>query len=255
MRRKWLNIKIVGQTCWPTEDRKVQFCGQELLLMPETDITHSSVHVDISKCSKEEAYTLTNRLLSVLAFSCESPAHIDYGHSTMIINEPIKIRKLGLGTRYPLFKDDLFMRSEEPSKENSIALSFYREALLSNSYSHRFLCFYKILNLWYSDKSDGVGGSPSRPLIKHIMSYVESNTSDDIAKCVHEIGGSAALPDFIYKDCRCSIAHANSPDKTLDSDSHQRMIFYAEHIVHVIARKLMLEKGISQSLWRDSEPA
>ncbi|HWR03980.1 MAG TPA: methylamine utilization protein MauJ, partial [Humidesulfovibrio sp.] len=242
------------QTCWPTEKRLVHFCGHDLLLMPETDTTHSSVHIDVSKISRGDAYTLTNRLLSVLAFSCESPARIDYGHTTMLINEPIAIRKVGRGVRYPLFKDDLLIRSAEPNQENEVALSFYREALLSDSYSHRFLCFYKIINLWHSDRLSGEKGNINRPLIKCILRRIEGDQRDDIKKCVRELGGFVALPDLFYKDCRCAIAHANEVGSTLDSDFHQRKLFYAVHIFHAVARDLMIEKGISQCLWRDSGP-
>jgi len=144
-------------------------------------------------------------------------------------------------TQYP------FYRELETDRKKVLALALYREARTVNSIPYAFLGYYKILNIWLSEKyKDG-----KRELQEYIKTAIPTFQDPLTVKCISDLRMAVSdIPEYLFKSCRCAVAHANVTATAADPDDWTDIKRFAVglEIIRHVAEKLMEEKGISRSI-------
>lgn len=245
-RDDWLNLRVVGCATWPREETTVVFCGCEILLKPATRETEQSAHVNLAKCHKDDAYTALYRFLSVLSWCDGVPMEVPDGVGFSGSSVPMPISRQRDSTGSCAFTPYPFYRELETDKEKLLALALYREARTVNSIPYAFLGYYKILNIWLSDKyKDG-----KRELLEYIKAAIPTFTDSITVRCVSELRNDVSdIPEYLYKSCRNAVAHANvKPTADPDDWIDVKRFAVGLEVIRGVAEKLMVDKGISRSI-------
>lgn len=206
----WINLGVDGGGCWPKKETTIKFGGHELLLKPATRETEQSVHINLSKgISWVDAMTLVSRFLSILSWCDGGNKGMDiidglgWSGNPIPVAIPIRTRFIGSSIDFPFYRDI------EKDPKACLALAIYREGLVTDSVPLSFLSFFKIINIFYNDKTivrkkqkprnDLIEGL--RSLLPHIKYDLAQKRMDELKKTV------ADIPEYLYKR-RCAIAHA-----------------------------------------------
>ncbi|MDD4980134.1 MAG: hypothetical protein PHC54_02520 [Candidatus Omnitrophica bacterium] len=248
----WLNLGITGGCCWPTEDKKILFGGHEFLLKPATRETEQSIHINISKekMSRIDAMTLVNRFLSIISWCDGGNGGMDIIYDIGVSNVapiaiPMRRRMLGSSIDFPFYRDI------EKNHKASLALALYREGLVTDSVPLSFLSFFKIINIFYNDKTTRVNKQkPQNELIASLGSLLQHIKCDLATKRIDELKKSVNdIPKYLYER-RCAIAHA-FVDPTIDPDNvaESRDLSQDTWIIRAIADYLIEKKlNVSKSI-------
>lgn len=236
----WLNIGVEGSAMWPTEETTVSFGGRELLLRPATKETEQSIHINLVRMSDVEALTLANRFLSVLSWCDGQPLRNLYGWSggPVPVSVPKKVRSIGSSIAFPFYRDI------EQDPKALLALALYREGCSVESTPFEFLSYFKILNIFWKDKFETVGGARVNPIIEGIrgeLSNIEDSQAVGRINMLRSMGEDPAK--YLYESGRCAIAHANC-DPIVDPDNVAQLHRLSEDmwIIRSIAERLIEEK-------------
>lgn len=248
----WFNVGIDGQGCWPREEATIKFGGHELLLKPATRNTEQSVHINLvkEKLSSEDAMTLVNRLLSVISW-CDGGSKgmdiLDGGVSGTAIPVEISIRNRMIGSSFvfPFYKE------MEKNPKALLALALYREGLVSDSVPLRFLSFFKVLNIFYNDKTiRKKKQKPHNQLIEGLKGLIPHVKCDMAKQRLQELSKQVSdIPVYLYKR-RCAIAHSFTnptvdPDNVTESRDLSKDLWIVSSMVdYLIENKL----GVSRSI-------
>ncbi|MDP3052658.1 MAG: hypothetical protein Q8N22_01725 [bacterium] len=249
----WLNVGIDGQGCWPREESTIKFGGYELLLKPATRKTEQSVHINLvkEKISSEDAMTLINRLLSVLSWCDGGSKGMDiidglgWSGNPIPVEIPIRNRMIGSSIAFSFYKE------MDKNPKTRLALALYREGLVSDSVPVSFLSFFKIINIFYNDKTIRIKKQKPynqlveglRSLIPHAKCDLAKQRLQELSKVVNDI------PKYLYKR-RCAIAHsftdpAIDPDNVMESRDLSKDLWIVSSIAdYLIENKL----GVSRSI-------
>jgi len=206
----WLNLGINGGGCWPKIETKITFGGHELLLKPATGVTEQSAHVNLNKkISWVDAMTLVSRFLSILSWCDGGNKGMDImdgigvAGSAVPVAIPIRTRMIGSSIAFPFYRDI------EKDPKACLALALYREGLVADSIALSFLSFFKVINIFYNDKTTRIKKQKSqnelieglRSLLPHVKDNPAKQRLLELQKKVDDI------PKYLYKR-RCAIAHA-----------------------------------------------
>jgi len=244
----WLNVGVKGSATWPREETSIEFDGRTLLLKPATRDTEQSIHIDLEEISDVEALTLINRYLSVLSWCSDAPMESLYGgYGTAVpVSAPREPRAIGSSIGFQ------FYRNPETNEKVQLALALYREGLTVNSLPCAFLSYFKILNMFWLDKTVTVNGKRENPIVDGIREVLPA-LADDLA--LDRLATLRARePDvarYLYESGRCAIAHAYS-DPIVDPDDISDLHRLSEdiHIVKAIAEHLIeTQLGVSRSIF------
>jgi hypothetical protein len=239
----FLNIGVDNQVAWPHTETVVEFEGHHLILMPRTAKEIASVHIDLSRSriSDEEAITLINRFLSLLAWCDDNFAVQQDGWSGNSVPAPIPKQNLAITTTY----NWLFDRKLPATSRARRALAIYREgrnAEQNHLVSFAVLSYYKIVELKYRGKSE------ARTWFRDNFGELERDPkwADDVPKFL-EACGTEKPSDYLYRACRVAVAHANKPYSTDPDDIHElRRLHVAARVLRALARQFISrELGVS----------
>ncbi len=195
--KQWLNVGVRGSACWPEQETKIRFGGHELVLRPATKDTEQSVHIAGQKLSEDDAGTLINRFLSILAWCDDQGIETldGWSGSPVPVSIPRQSRLLGSSI------DFLFNRDIEDDPKARLALALYREGRTINSIPFAFLSYFKILNIFWNDSK----------IIEGLRDVLPMITDGEARKCIDNL--SKQQPDvanYLYGSGRCAVAHAFS---------------------------------------------
>jgi hypothetical protein len=249
----WLNIGIRGGCCWPRQEEKITFDGHELILKPATRDKEQSVHINLKKekLSWIDAMTLVNRFLSILSW-CDGgnkgmDIMYDIGVSNVaLIAIPFRAgRIIGSSIGFPFYRD------MEKDPKARLALALYREALNTDSVPLSFLSFFKIINIFYNDKTiTPKKQKPRNELIEGLRSLLPYIKDDLAQQRIDELKKTVSdIPKYLHKR-RCAVAHAFvSPTIDPDNVTESRDLSQDTWIIRDIADYLIEKKlGVSRSI-------
>lgn len=249
----WLNLGISGGGCWPRQEEKIPFDSHELLLKPATKETEQSVHINLIKerISDIDAMTLVSRFLSILSWCDGGNKGMDImdgvggSGSAVPVAIPIRTRIIGSSVAFP------FYRNIEKDPKACLALALYREGLVTDSVPLSFLSFFKIINIFYNDKTVRTKKQESRnELIEGLRSLFSHIKCDLAKKRIDELKKSIVdVPEYLYKR-RCAIAHAfTAPAIDPDNVTVSRDLSQDIWIIRAVADYLIeKELGVSRSI-------
>jgi hypothetical protein len=223
---KWSHVGVKGSADWPDKETKIQFGGHELILRPATKDTEQSIHIALQEISDTDALNLINHFLSILTWCTDQGMENLYGWSgnPIPVSVPRQSRPVGSSIAF------LFYRNAENDPKTRLALALYREGRTINSIPFEFLSYFKILNIFWNDKTITEG-------LRNILSKI-SNTEarkriDELRKEHNDVAA------YLYKSGRCAIAHAYStpivdPDDIAD--------------LHRLSKDLIIIKSVAEYL-------
>ncbi len=216
-------------------------------MKPATRETDQSVHINLRGISDVEALTLINRFLSVLSWCDDQAMENRYGWSgnPIPVAVPKESRAVGSSIAFP------FHRNLEPDQKARLALAIFREGRTVNSIPFAFLSYFKILNIFWNDRSVIVNGERKNPIIEGIRATLPK-LKDDLA--LSRLSALAStepdVPKYLYESGRCAIAHAYA-DPIVDPDdvSDLRRLSEDMRVIKAIGELLIeAELKVSRSI-------
>lgn len=208
----YLNIGVDTHVTWPAEETLVRCGSYELVLMPRTKDRACSVHIDLvhNRLSSEDAVTVINRFLSLMAWVDDHYAVAQEGWSGNPIPVAVPKRELAFVTAYGWFFD----RSIPVSNESRVGLALYREARNAQEnflVSAAVLNFYRILELRYPN------GRDTRAFIATRFPIVAATSNKEDVDRFNSGRGGIEPEKYIYDAYRLAVSHA-SPRTPSDPD-------------------------------------
>ena len=249
-RSHFLTVGVDTQVTWPRQEKLAHFDRYRLVLLPKTREHTQSVHVDLAAnhLTDDQAMTVINRFLSMLAWCDDQFAMVQYGWSGNPVPVPVRKRDLAFATAYQW---DLF-RSIPAEDKARRALGLYREGLNAEQASlssYAVLSFFKVLELGYRE-TDRV-----KKWIGRTFPFLEETYADDSRmKAFVNDRGTASSEDYIWEACRLAVAHA-SVRRPTDADDAQeiRRLSAASYVLQISARRFISERyQISESPFADA---
>lgn len=246
---RFLNVGVDNQVTWPSEETLVKFDRYHFVLMPKTKDHMQSIHVDLhaNQLSMEDAMTVINRFLSLLAWCDDQYAIAQDGWSGNSVPVAVPKRNLAFTTTYQW----VFNRDIPASDEVRRALALYREARNAEQnfmISYAVLSYFKVLEVRYPE------GSDIRPWIARTFPLIRNDgDSESIDKFLIACG-SEPIEQYLWKACRVAVAHVREKHPS-DPDSAQelRRLHNAASIMRRLARYFIQnEMKVSTSPFRES---
>ncbi|HTQ12772.1 MAG TPA: methylamine utilization protein MauJ [Rhizomicrobium sp.] len=240
---RFLNMGVDNQVTWPREEMVVEFNGHKLILLPKTEEYSTSIHVDLhgQKLPDDDAVTLFNRFLSLLAWCNDNYAILQSGWSGNPVPVPVPKRNLAFTTAY----NWTFFRNSPKSPEARKAIAIYRDGRNAEQnflVGYAVLCYYKIIELKHKGRTN------ARTWFRDHYPLLRDNAG--LAKDVAEFEkacGTQQPETYLYEACRSAVAHANKPYSSDPDDVHElRRLHVAAAILRPLARIFIeSELGVS----------
>lgn len=242
----FLNLAVDTQVTWPLVETLAHFEGYRLILMPPTREHTTSVHIDLvgQGITSENAVSLINRLLSLMAWCDDNFAILQEGWSGNPVPVPVPKQNLGFATAYHW----IFDRRLPSSREARKALALYREGRNAEQnyfISYAILSYYKIIELKFGDFE----GAKVRDWIA--PNYAALKTDQVLADRVADFErerGNEEPQKYLNKACRVAVAHSSITNPS-DPDElpELRRLHVAAHILRALARRFVSQElGISE---------
>lgn len=234
---RWLNMGVRGSACWPELETKIKFGGYELLLRPAAKDTEQSVHIARQELSDDDAVTLINRFLSILAWCDDQGMETldGWSGSPIPVSVPRQTRLIGSSIVFT------FCRDMEDDPKARLALALYREDRTINSIPFAFLSYFKILNVFWNDNE----------IIEGLRDVLPMITDGETRKCIDDLSKQHAdVASYLYGSGRCAVAHAYS-GTVVDPDnfSDLRRLSQEIWIIKAVAEFLIEDKlHVSRSI-------
>jgi len=209
--------------------------------MPPTREHATSIHIDLvgQRITAEEAVTLINRLLSLMAWCDDSFAILQEGWSGNPIPVPVRKRGLGFVTAYNCIFDRKIPFSTNARK----ALALYREgrnAEHSYAISYAILSYYKITELkfgdfegpkvrnWIANKYQGL--KLEKTLLREINEFEKER-------------GNEEPQNYLGGAWRVAVAHSSMKHPSDPDDLPElRRLHVAAQILRALARHFIREE-------------
>jgi hypothetical protein len=244
----YLNVGVRGGAMWPTGERTIRFGGYQLILRPSTADSEQSIHVNLREISMVDALTLINRFLSILSWCDDQPMENLYGWSgnPVPVSVPRECRAVSCSSDFP------FYRNPETNGKASLALALFREARTVNSTPFEFLSYFKILNIFWKDRTELVEGQRRNPIVEGIRVTILVVKDERALSRLGVLRGTEPdVAKYLYESGRCAVAHAQAePIVDPDDVSDLRRLSEDVHIVKAIAEYLIeMELRVSRSIF------
>ena len=215
---RYLNIGVNTQVTWPRQETLVRFDKYHLVLMPKTAKHTQSVHIDLTtnRLTDQEATTVVNRFLSVMAWCSDQFAISEGGWSGNPIPVPVQRRELAFATASYWICDRRIPATDETCR----ALAHYREALNAaeaSLISYAVLSYFKIIELRYEK-----GPDVKKWIVANLGAVLPANPSDHTVKQFNDALGGEAPEEYLWKACRVAVAHA-SANRPSDADEFREV--------------------------------
>jgi len=242
---RFLNIGVNTQATWPREERLIKFDKYHLVMMPKTKDHSTSIHVDLTanKLSEEEAMTVINRLLSVMAWCDDQFAILEDGWSGNPVPVAVPRRDLAFATTHTWVFDRQIPATDEARR----ALAHYREALNADEaslVSYAVLSYFKVLEL----RHDG-GPKIQRWIEANFELVYLPNSTDHIFLAFEKDRGAEQRGAYLWNSARLATAHASIKHPSdADMSREVRRLRIAARVMRCLARHFILsELGASDS--------
>jgi hypothetical protein len=244
---RFLNIGVDTQVTWPEQETLIQFDQYRLVLMPMTNENSQSVHIDLQTngLSHEQARTVVNRFLSVLAWCDDQFAVVQDGWSGNPVPVAVPKRDLAFATAHYWS----FNRRIPQSDEARRALALYREGRNAEEaalVSYAVLSYFKVIEIRHSSSE-----KVKKWIASNLAVITATPGGDSSIKRFFAACGSETPHDYIYNACRLAVAHASikRPSDADDSDEIARL-YSASYVLRLLARHLITEElGVSDSVY------
>ncbi len=240
---RWLLANIDQTIGWPEEKLIILFRGTKVALIPSTQEYYPAVAV-LCRLSahSNESKKLILHFLSSLCWCRPGKLHNVRWTSSSSMGQFNDFLRLKKGDTYMQMQACHFKPTylpDPPDKKARLALAFYREGMSLENTAYAFLSFYKIVNL-HNPKPD-----KQRQWLKRQIAELEKNK--DLKDRINEIRADGNDPgEYLYKSCRCAVAHADINDITYDPENIDDEIRLYKDIplIRQLA-KLIIEKHFS----------
>lgn len=242
----WLNCGVTTQASWPKAQKEVKYGGHNYVLMPLTKEHSASIHIELDRIDHVEGMTLINRFLSALGWKCDEPAINHYGLSGNPVPVPVARYRIPFGySPSDIFPSEL---TEITDKKARLAVALYREGKSLDNVPFQFLSYFKILNVFWKDKTKD-GKNELVEGLRHTLAALTDGKCIDRINELEKKEGDAA--DYLYKSGRCAVAHAYAdpivaPDDVSDLRRLSEDLWLMKTATSYLIKK---EFNLSQSLW------
>jgi len=217
----WVGAHITARFNWPMEPHRVRFEGKNFIVLPKTDDALPAVFLASSREKLRPAQSDILRFLSAWAWMEGGGALVKTWTSG-----PRQSRSNVLENYTVTSVLDWDYLPENLDSKQRLALSLFHEGQALNHPAYQFLSFFKVLNLTFPEGDDRkiwVTNEIAR-LRKLEKPAWEENKALDRIKALeadsHDVGA------YLWKSCRCAVAHAKVTDQVVDPDNlddHLRM--------------------------------
>jgi hypothetical protein len=249
---RFLNLPVDTAVAWPKEPTLVKFAGYKLVVFPRTTDHSHSISIDLTKArmNHEEARTLLNRFLSMLAWCQDQHAILGSGWSGNPV--PVPVRKFEKGGT--IAGQWAFDRSLPEDPEVLQRLAYYREGLNAREaglVSYQVLSFFKVFE--QRVKSEGRTPNPTKPWIRDNFEAATSALQSAELERFHDARGDTEVHHYIFGNCRVATAHASERfPSDADASVEIQRLYSAAGIVRALARYyLKTEYSLSDSYFSD----
>jgi len=215
--------------------------------MPLTKDNSASVHIELRGINDVEGLTIINRFLSALGWKNDEPAINHYGWSGNLVIVPVPRHRIPYGySPSALFPNEIY---EITNKKAKLAVALYREARSLDNIPFQFLSYFKIVNIFWNDKTK----NGKNDLIEGLRATLPDIKEKDCIKRIKEIQkkeGDVAY--YLYKSGRCAVAHAFvNPIVDPDDVTDIRRLSEDLWLIRNLAAYLIMKNfGIEQSIWK-----
>jgi hypothetical protein len=214
---RFLNIGVDNQVTWPHEETLVEFDRYKFVLMPKTKENVQSIHVDLhaNQLNMEEARTLINRFLSLLAWCDDQYAIAQNGWFGNPVPVAVPKRNLAFTTTHSW----VFRRNIPASDEVKRALALYREARNAQQnfmISYAVLSYFKVLEVRYPE------GKDIKPWIARTFPLIQSAQDSRNMAALLGACGSEKIEEYLWTACRVAVAHVREKHPS-DPDSAREL--------------------------------
>jgi hypothetical protein len=247
---RYLNIGVNTQVTWPKNEMLIEFDKYQLVLLPKTKENAQSVHIDTHahRISDEDARTVINRFLSVLAWCDDQHAVAQGGWSGSKIPSPVRKRNFAFATAH----EWPFRRSIPPSDKACRALALYRDGLNSEAaelVGYSVLSYFKVIEINHPE-----GKQAKRWIAANFAAATKASSMFERMKLFVAACDDVKPEVYIYEACRVAVAHA-SPNHISDIDDAKELtrLFTAAFVLRLLARHLIeTEFQVSDSILSDA---
>jgi hypothetical protein len=213
---EWVTANIEGSISWPLTVQKLAYRGQTLWIIPVTINHYHGVAVRLGAGleNREDAERLLLRFLSALCWVEGDGITCRYFSGG---NLP---RMMGRDLRHPILRSEPFYLPYLPEPTDAralLALALFREGHGLEHPAFKFLSFFKILNVLFSQ------GREMKAWINenaaNVQCFGAPQVIDRLRETQRDIGA------YLYESGRCAVAHAfESPTVDPDDPSDTRRL-------------------------------
>lgn len=236
---RFLNMSVDTHAAWPREETLVIFDGVRLVLMPPTKSTSTSIHVDLSgnRITSEDAQTVIQRFLSVLAWEDDQYAVLGHGWSGNPVPVPVPRSVPVFATAHQWFGP---RRSAGQDKANR-ALAHYRagcNALHAGLVTYGVLSFYKVLEVQFRQDD-----RMAKWIARALPALRTEPGSQDLWARFDTACGAEAPEAYIKSAYRLAAAHASTKTPSDEDEAGElSRLDTGAGVLRALARELMREK-------------
>lgn len=243
----WLLANIDQTIGWPEEKLIILFRETKVTLIPSTQEYYPAVAVLCRSSSHfNESKRLILHFLSSLCWYRPGKLHnVRWTNSSSMgqFNDYLRLKKGDSCMQMKAVNFKPTYLPDPPDKKARLALAFYREGMSLDNTAYAFLSFYKIVNL-HKPKSD-----KQRQWLKGQIAELEKNK--DLKDRIDEIRANGDDPgEYLYKSCRCAVAHADINDVTYDPEDidDEVRLYQDTPLIRQLARSIIEKHFLVKSL-------
>lgn len=249
---RYLNVGVETQVTWPREPTRVEFSGHHLVLFPKTKESSHSISIDLAneRLTADDARTLINRFLSLLAWCDDQYAILRDGWSGNPVPVPVPRRDMALAIATPWHFD----RSAPDNEDLLQRLAYYREGLNAGEASissFEVLSFFKVFEVRKRSKA-GVK-NPTKLWIASAFDDACQSVSPEVLTIFHKQRHPKNVEDYILDNNRVATAHASEAyPSDADSSPELSRLYVSAQIIKALARYyIRTHFGLSESYLSD----
>lgn len=252
----FMNIGVETQATWPKEPFRLCFEGHHLVLFPKTKDNSHSISIDLAteRISADDARTLMNRFLSILAWCTDSFAVLREGWSGNPVPVPVPRRNLAFSTSHVW----PFDRKLPSDKELLQRLAYYREGLNAREASlpaAEVMSFFKVFEVRQKPKPGQI--NETKTWIASVFDRVSTSIGSEALRQFHEERASdkeKSIENFLFENYRVASAHASASfPSDADSSLEVRRLYIGAEVMKALARYyIRVELGLDSSLFEVS---
>ena len=231
----WMVANLQQSIGWSEKAVTVDYGGNTFVLLPE-DADHPpgiALRGDLDASRR-----LILEFVSVLAWAHLGEITVEYWTGGGRISRASKKR---LGGQISAMKFEIPYLPIATDAKQKLALALFHEGsgLARIHVAYSFLSFYKIVNL--------VGGKKGAAQMAWINAHIGLMTHHRSAERLKELQGkNEDIGKYIYKSCRCAIAHAGDPSHPVvdPHDLQDQKRLYADLPLIITLAEIALEKEL-----------